>query len=87
MVGRIKAPWGFPGSPLVKNLPANAGDPGSIPGPGRSHTCFGATRPACCNYRNLCALELVLCNKRSHCNEKSLLHNQRKAAHGKEDPA
>ena len=29
--------WGFPGGTVVKNLPANAGDTGSIPGPGRSH--------------------------------------------------
>ena len=28
---------GFPGGSMVKNLPANAGDTGSIPGPGRSH--------------------------------------------------
>ena len=27
----------FPGGPVVKNPPANAGDRGSIPGPGRSH--------------------------------------------------
>ena len=27
----------FPGSPVVENLPANAGDTGPIPGPGRSH--------------------------------------------------
>ena len=27
---------GFPGRAVVKNLPANAGDPGSIPGLGRS---------------------------------------------------
>ena len=27
----------FPGGPVAKNLPANAGDTGSIPGPGRSH--------------------------------------------------
>ena len=27
---------GFPGSAVVKNLPANAGDPDSIPGLGRS---------------------------------------------------
>ena len=30
--------WDFPGGPVVKNLPANVGDTGSIPGPGRSHT-------------------------------------------------
>ena len=27
----------FPGDAVVKNPPANAGDTGSIPGPGRSH--------------------------------------------------
>ena len=27
----------FPGGTVVKNLPANAGDTGSSPGPGRSH--------------------------------------------------
>ena len=27
---------GFPGGSMVKNLPANAGDPGLIPGSGRS---------------------------------------------------
>ena len=27
----------FPGGSVVKNPPANAGDPGSIPGPGGSH--------------------------------------------------
>ena len=28
---------GFPGGEVVGNLPANAGDMGSGPGPGRSH--------------------------------------------------
>ena len=28
---------GFPGGAVDKNPPANAGDTGSIPGPGRSH--------------------------------------------------
>ena len=27
----------FPGGAVVRNLPANAGDTGSSPGPGRSH--------------------------------------------------
>ena len=27
----------FPGGAVVKNLPANAGDTGSSPGPGSSH--------------------------------------------------
>ena len=29
--------WGLPGGSVVKNLPANAGDTGSVPDPGRSH--------------------------------------------------
>ena len=29
-------PMGFPGGPAVKNLPANAGGIGSVPGLGRS---------------------------------------------------
>ena len=33
----INVCWGFPGGAVVKNLPANAGDTGSSPGPGRSH--------------------------------------------------
>ena len=32
-----KAEGGFPGGAVVKNPPANAGDTGSSPGPGRSH--------------------------------------------------
>ena len=35
--GMRKAKWDFPGGPVVKNLPDNAGDTVSIPGPGRSH--------------------------------------------------
>ena len=35
VVGHQKAKLGdFPGSPVVKNLPSNAGDVGSIPGQG-----------------------------------------------------
>ena len=32
-----KSHWGFPGGAVVKNPPANAGDTGLSPGPGRSH--------------------------------------------------
>ena len=35
--GLQKTKPGFPGGSVVKNLPANQGDTGSIPGPGRSH--------------------------------------------------
>ena len=33
----LKCIEGFPGGAVVENLPANAGDTGSSPGPGRSH--------------------------------------------------
>ena len=36
--GLNKRAQGFPGGAVVKNPPANAGDTGSSPGPGRSHT-------------------------------------------------
>ena len=39
----------FPGSPVVENLPANAGDMGWIPSPGDS-TCLKTTKPLCHNY-------------------------------------
>ena len=35
--GFKKGNQGFPGGAVVKNPPANAGDTGSSPGPGRSH--------------------------------------------------
>ena len=35
--GSKTQPWDFPGGTVVKNLPANAGDTGSIPSLGRSH--------------------------------------------------
>ena len=38
---------GFFGSSRVKNLPANGGDRGSIPGPGRSHTPWSHNYWAC----------------------------------------
>ena len=54
----------FPGGTVVKNLPANAGDTGSSPGPGRSHMPWSnkarvpqllslratTTEPTCRNY-------------------------------------
>ena len=46
---------GFPGGAVVENLPANAGNMGSSPGPGRS-ACHAATKPVCHNY-GACALE------------------------------
>ena len=56
-------------SPVVKNLPANAGDAGLEPWSGKT--------PQASEHRSLCptntepeCLEPVLCN-RSHCNEKT----------------
>ena len=39
----------FPGGPVVKNPPVNAGDTDSIPGQGRS-ACCGTTKPLHHNY-------------------------------------
>ena len=39
----------FPGGPVIKNSPCNAGDTGSIPGPGNL-SCHRASKPAHCNY-------------------------------------
>ena len=46
--------WDFPGGSVIKNPPANVGDPGSIPGLGRSpgrgndrsiqYSCLGSNR-------------------------------------------
>ena len=60
---------GFPGGSGVKNPPANLGDMDSIPDPERSHMLWSneacALEPRSHNYWSLCALESVLCNKRS----------------------
>ena len=48
---------------MVKNLPTSAGDMGSIPDPGRSPTCLGATKPL---YYNYCALQPGRCNYWAH---------------------
>ena len=58
----------FPGGPVVKDPPTNAGDMGLIPGPGRSHmprqlSPYTPTTEAM-------KLEPMLCNERNHCNEK-----------------
>ena len=58
-------PGDFPGGAVVKNPPANAGDTGSSPGPGRSHMLRGATKPVRHNYW-ACALESTSDNYRAH---------------------
>ena len=78
---------GFPGGAVVKNPPANAGDMGSSPGPGRSHMPQSNWAHAP-QLLSLCSrtrepqllkpvhLEPVLFNKRSHRNEKLTHHNK-----------
>ena len=76
----------FPGGRVVKNLPANTGDVGSIPGPGRFHMLWSnqvcaphllsqgyrALRP---QLLSLPALEPVLSEKRSHRDKKPAPRN------------
>ena len=90
MAANVKKALDFPGGAVVKNLPANAGDTGSSPGPG-SPTCHGATRPVRHNYW-ACALEPASHNcwacvpqllKPSHL--EPVLHNKR--SHHNEKPA
>ena len=63
---------GFPGGPVVKNRPCNAGDTGLVPGLGRFHMPCG-TKPMCCNYR-ASHLEPML-QERSRGNEESEHHS------------
>ena len=55
---------GFPGDAVVENPPANAGDTGSIPDPGRSHM-RRVTKPVCHKYW-ACALEPASHNYLAH---------------------
>ena len=68
----------FLGGPVVENLPANAGDAGSIPGLGRFHMPWG-------NWAHAPRLLTPVClepmfHKSSHCSEKPTHCNQRAAA-------
>ena len=75
LIGFKSTKQGFPGGSVVKNIPANAGDRGLIPGPGRSHIHW-TTQPVSCNYWAHAPqllnvhLEPMICNQRNHCNEK-----------------
>ena len=79
--------WDFPSGTALKNLPANAGDMGSIPGPGRSHmtrsnyACVPqllslSSRDHKPQLLKPAHLEPVLHNKRSHLNVKPTHHNE-----------
>ena len=85
-VNQKLSPWDFPGGTVVKNLPANAGDTGSIPGLGRSHVPQSnkaraqllSLRSRACKPQLLkpMCLEPVLRKKRSHRNEKPAHRNE-----------
>ena len=66
----------FPGNLMDKNLPASAGDMGSIPGPGRSHMpqSNSAGAPQLLKYVHL---EPMLCNQKSHYSEKPMHCNEK----------
>ena len=64
----------FPGGAVVKNPPANAGDMGSSPGPGRSHMPR-SNKAHAPQLLNPARLQPVL-HKRSHRNEKPAHHNE-----------
>ena len=79
--------WDFPGDAVVKNPPADAGDTGSSPGPGRSHKPWSnkARAPQLLTLRSRARepqllkptrLEPVLRNKRSHRSEKPAHRNE-----------
>ena len=79
-IKRIKL--GFPGGAVIKNLPANAGDTGSSPGPGGSHMprSSWAREPQLLSLRpraresqllKPACLEPLLRNNKGHRNEKS----------------
>ena len=78
---------GFPGGTVVKNPPANAGDMGLSPGPGRSHVPWSnwARAPQLLSLHSRAhepqlpkpmRLEPVLRNKRNHRNEKPAHRNE-----------
>ena len=83
---------GFPSGSVVKNPPPTAGDTGSILGLGRSHELWCNEAPVpqllCPSSRaqkpqlpSLWALESVLCNERSHPNEKTMHGNLENSPH------
>ena len=82
----------FPGDPVFKNLPADAGDEGWIPGLGKSHMPRTRQLSPLTTTTEPTRLEPMLHNKRSHGSEKPMLCNEKllaareKPAGSKEDP-
>ena len=74
----------FPGGPMVKNLPTNAGDTGSIPGPGRSHT--SQSNQARAPWQLTCALEPRSRNYWAHAPRACAPQQEKGPAWSNEDP-
>ena len=74
-----KGVGGFPDGSVAKNLPANTGDTGSIPCPGRCHLLQSnyAHEPQLLKPEHL---EPVLCNRRSLHGEARVLQLERSPA-------
>ena len=66
----------FPGGPVVKNLPVNAGDPGSIPGLGRSPMPGGSKSHVPQLVKPVCLEPVLQKKRRSHFNKKPTHHNE-----------
>ena len=59
----------FPDGPVVKNSPANAGDTGSIPGPGKPQHAMEQLNPSATAAEPACPSTHAP-SKRSRCNKK-----------------
>ena len=66
----------FRGGSVVKNPPASAGDTGSSPGQGTKIPHAAEQLSPCATTTEPANLEPVLCNERSHRNEKPAHHNE-----------
>ena len=79
---KIVHSWDFPGGPMVKILPSNAGDTGWIPFWGNKIP-HAVGRPSLCTRYWDCTLEPMLQNKRSLCASTKSLYNAVKTQHRK----
>ena len=88
-------PWDFPGGTVDRNLPANAGDTGSTPGPGGSHMLWNHWAPEPQLLKPTRSRVHVMQQEMSLQKESCapqwrvvpILHNEREPAHSNEDPA
>ena len=83
-----------PGSAVVNNLPANAGDTGLTPGPGRSHMPWGKWAHAVQLLKRICPQPVLYKTsyrneKAAHCHHKVTPdhHTKRKSLQYSEGPA